>query len=379
MGRISFISDPNSAPLSGNPDRSYALAYMKPFMQGPARKRIYNLETRALLLDTGNLLFPLTINDEEYDNSYICSPYTACVSYAQEEMGKLGVKPLEAILYLLSASVGILLKKAQINKVASVNNWMLSTNLYPAWNGYDVAEIRDALIQAYPDHALMFRSLNRHSNDELIQAFIRDGFIIVPSRQVYIFDGRLSSYMQKHNSRIDAAVLQKTKYKVVPHEDITEADYPRIVELYNMLYLEKYSLHNPQFTVPCIADWHKGRLLEMTGLRNPEGTLDGIVGCFERNSITTAPLVGYDTSGPKNAALYRMLMALVMRRAHDKGMTLNLSSGASGFKILRGGVPFTEYSAVYIRHLSLGRRCVWHLTNFLLTFIGVPLMKAFKL
>jgi len=376
---ISFIRQEDVKHSDVGLNGQFAFEYICPFLLNNSEALIANIKTEAILLKTSQALFPATINTEEYANSYVCSPYTACVSYLQEEVEKLNNKPLEYILSAISKSLGLLLKKARINKVVSINNWMLSTNLYAEWDGLDLHEVRVFLEKEFPVHAFMFRSLNRHTNSHLIDEFLRHGFMIVPSRQVYIFDQALSSFMRRTNTKRDMKALKNTEYEVVDHEGLNENDYSRIVELYNLLYLEKYSLHNPQLTEKCIAYWHRKKLLTMIGLRNTKGVLDGVIGFFEVNGITSAPLVGYDTSVPRERALYRMLMALAIRRASDEGRVLNLSSGAPDFKRVRGGEPFIEYSAVYIRHLSWPRKFVWKLTNLLLTHLGVPIMKAFKL
>lgn len=376
---MKILYDINSCLVGSDTERKYTHDYMRPFMEGPSQQMISNLDTQSALLDTDDILLPVTINNEEYDNTYVCSPYTACVSYAKEELVKLKNKPLEITLGFISTMMGWLLKKASINKIVSVNNWMLSTNLYAAWDGSNISAIRKFLVAEFPNHALMFRSLNWHSSAALMKEFKKDGFVFVPSRQVYIFDDELFPWMQLKHSKRDARTLLKTKYKIINHTDITEADYPRIVELYNLLYLEKYSYHNPQFTLQCISYWHKTGLLQMQGLRNASGILDGVIGYFEKNGITTAPLVGYDTNKPKNLALYRILIALALQRAKNNKLVLNLSSGASGFKILRGGQAFIEYSAIYIRHLPWSRKVIWHLMNTLLTYIGIPIMNTFKL
>jgi hypothetical protein len=316
-------------------ERLYTLNYLRPFIDGDSQKSIANVKTKAVLLDTGKNLFPVTINFEEYGNSYVCSPYTACVSYAKEEMSKLNNKLLEMQLSSVVNILSLFLKKAKINKIVSVNNWLLSTNLYAQWNEKNIPEIKTFLIQNFSDHAIMFRSLNRYSNHALLDEFKDSGFILVPSRQVYIFDMRLHNYLDRHNTQIDLKLLNKTKYEIVDHHNITEDDYSRIVELYNFLYLEKYSYHNPQFTRLCIANWHQGKLLYMKGLRNADGILDGIIGCFEKDGIISAPLVGYDTNIPRNIGLYRMLIALILQRAAENDLVLNLSSGAADFKRMR--------------------------------------------
>lgn len=383
MGRklvdVALIMRYPAEHTADSPAEQYTLDYVFPFLSDDSSELVRNLVTEVAVLEAGDLALPVTINSAEYDNSYVCSPYTACVSYAREETGKLNNRLLERSLYALLSVLGVLLKKVAINKTISVNNWMLSTNLYPDWGGEEIGEIRSYLIRRYPEHAILFRSLNEHTNADLMGAFRAKGFALVPSRQVYIFDPALSPFHDKKNTKVDLKLLGTTDYEIVPHEGITEADYARITTLYSQLYIEKYSRHNPQFTRALIAHWHSQSLMHMIGLRGSDGILDGIIGFFEQNGVITAPLVGYDTAKPKALALYRLLMALAFRRAMEKEAVLNLSAGASQFKMLRGGAPFIEYSAVYTRHLSLGKRLTWLAIGFLSTHLGVRIIKAFKL
>jgi hypothetical protein len=173
--------------------------------------------------------------------------------------------------------------------------------------------------------------------------------------------------------------LQRTRFHLANHAELTPSDYPRIAELYRALYLEKYSRHNPQFTSEFIGLCHSNHLMTLAGLRDASGVLQGVVGYFERNGMMTTPLVGYNTAPPQKEGLYRMLIALVLRDAARKGIVLNLSSGAAHFKRLRGGMPEIEYSAAFVSHLSLGRKAVVHGIRTLVNLVGVPIMKRFKL
>lgn len=362
--------------FSDNP----ASPWLADFQRDTAARFIANVETDFRTLRVGDHELPVTINDTQFDSSYVCSPYTACVSYAREELHKLGKPWLEFALGGLLSGVSGILKRGQINRVVSVNNWLLSTNLYPDWDGAEIPDITKMLTRRFPDRVVMFRSLNEHTNGRLLERFRESGYLLAPSRQVYIFDRSLSNFRVKQNTRWDLKLLGNTAYEIARHDQIQRSDYRRILELYNWLYLDKYSYHNPQFTESFIELGHRQQLLEMTGLRNPEtGQLDGIIGSFERDGVTTVPLVGHDTALPRELGLYRMLMALAIDRADRLGLILNLSSGASHFKRLRGGVPFIEFSAVFHRHLPASRRAYWNGLNFLLTTIGAPLLRRFRL
>lgn len=150
------------------------------------------------------------------------------------------------------------------------------------------------------------------------------------------------------------------------------------LSLYKLLYLEKYSYHNPQFTERFIAAAMASGTLRLYGLRK-EGRLNAVMGYFCRNGIMTTPLFGYDTAVPQSVGLYRMLSACLIGQARENGHLLHESAGAAQFKRNRGAVADFEYSAVYERHLPWGRRWCWLLLDRLLNRAGVPLMRRMKL
>lgn len=358
---------------------TYEQDYILPFIQQKTSHWMSNIETQMYLFKTATQIFPLTVNQTEYKNSYVCSPYTTYISYAKEELYTLKQPILEKGLACLITSLGQFFKWARVNQAVHVNNWLLSTNLYPAWEGEDLLEITPFLLQKFPQHLLIFRSLNRYTNEALYAPFERAGYKMIPSRQVYIFDARKENYLNRPNTKWDLKLLEKKDYTLVFHESFREADFSRMEWLYRRLYLDKYSYLNPQFTEAYLRLCHQKNLLQMYGLRSKEGELEAILGYFCRNGVLTVPLVGYNTSLPQKEGLYRRLMALALREAFEKKQVLNLSSGASHFKILRGGVGIIEHSAVYEQHLPFFRRLPWGMLKIILDSIGVPLMKKYQL
>lgn len=346
----------------------------------PMPEMVRNVQTQCCFALLESRLIPITVNEFEYENSYVCSPFNAVITYPLEEVRLLpsqaGRRSITGLIY----GVSPWLKAAKINRCVAINNWMLSTNLYPrietaAWTPL----IEDVLVQ-YPKHAILFRSLNRATNTQLIDFLDRRGFALVPSRQVYMYDGSKADFLLRHNSKVDLQFLERQReYEIAHHDDILEDDDERVRQLYDLLYLYKYSKNNPQFTTRLIRNWRETRVMKFFGLRSQTGILDGIVGCFEVEGTLTAPVVGYDTSLPKSNGLYRLLMAIVLREAVTRKLTLNLSSGAAGFKRLRGGKPELEFTAVYYRHLPFHRRVVWRTLQCLLTRIGAPLLERYEL
>ena len=123
-------------------------------------------------------MLPLTINDEEYDNCYVCSPYAGAVSYPLYELCEVDSKLLQSGLAAVIHSLAPALRMGRINRVVCVNNWLLSTNLYPEWGGEGIQELTTALISRYPQHAIIFRSLNHATNEALCEALSRNGFLM---------------------------------------------------------------------------------------------------------------------------------------------------------------------------------------------------------
>ncbi|WP_407315377.1 hypothetical protein [Pseudomonas sp. nanlin1] len=347
---------------------------------------IANVSTRMALLDTGTQQLAVSINDghDPEDNCYVVSPRTAYSGYAREELKRLGRPWLTRPLSALTQGVDALLSAAKVDKLVQVNNWLLSTNLYPAdWDLHELPQISAFLQRLFPDHALCFRSINEFSNWELKQRLRALGFLSVPSRQVYLFDGRSgpdAAFLRHHNTRLDRTLLRRSPYEVVPGAALSDSDFLRVEQLYNLLYLDKYCRLNPHYSARWIQRGQREGWLQIRVLRNRvDGRIDGVLGWFGNDSTLSTPIVGYDTALPQKTGLYRQLTCLCLLEAVERRTVLNFSSGASGFKRLRGGQPQIEYSLIKVAHLPGRRRWIWRLLSVLLYGIGVPLMRKLKL
>jgi len=359
----------------------YAKRYLLPLLEEGTEPFVRNARTRLLVLSADGIPIPVTVNDEEYDNSYVCSPYTHYVSYAKEELILLGNRALIAALSALLSGIGLGLKRSRFNRVVHVNNWLLSTNLYPALDAEQWEAVLDKLLAVFPDHAIAFRSLNPSLNLRELERLRARKCRIVPSRQIYLLptgDSEYGNAKSRWLLKRDGAMAAKQGYEKIGPERMTEADVTRIAELYRMLYLEKYSYHNPQFTERYLTLALREGALELYGFRR-RGRLDAVLGFYVREGAMTTPLFGYDTSLPQETGLYRMLSALLIELARERGLLLHESSGAARFKRNRGAVAEMEYSAVHVDHLPLGRRWCWTMLARLLNGVGVPLLRKYKL
>lgn len=142
-----------------------------------------------------------------------------------------------------------------------------------------------------------------------------------------------------------------------------------------MLYLARYSKLNPAFTPAYIEMTHRTKFFQYRGLREADGVLSSVVGCFIRGGVLTTPIVGYDTSRPSEDGLYRIASVMFAQIAQEHGARLNGSAGAADFKRIRGARPVLEYSAYYTAHLSRARRAVFSSMEYILNKVAAPLMQ----
>jgi len=363
---------------------SHAALYVKNY-EAHRKALLGNVTTEMALLDTGTHQFPVSINDctPHPENCYVVSPMTAYSGYAQDEVRRLKRPSLERPLGWLLRVITALLESIRLDRIVQINNWLLSTNLYPSrWDGNNLPEITNFFASEFPDHAFGFRSLNPLSNSPLIQRLNALGYTAVPSRQVYIFDGRQgnqSPFLSHHNTRMDASLLRRKRYRILRGNSLKDEDFKRMEQLYNQLYLNKYCRLNPHYKAEWLRSGQRDGWLELRVLQSPEGRVDGVLGWFATDTTLSAPIVGYDTTLPKQTGLYRQLTQLCLQEAAARRVVLNFSSGAAHFKRLRGGQPQIEWSMVYVKHLPIYNRIVWKLLGGVLKMVGVPLMRALKL
>ncbi len=372
----------DALPWPETDDGRYARDYLLPWLKHGSAHFVANVQTTCFVLVVDEtIILPVTLNEQEYTNSYVCSPYAHYVIYAQEELVLLSQAWLRVALALLIRGFGGLCKLSRINRVVHVNNWLLSTNLYPELSGEQIEAVLTFLRQRFPRHAIVFRSLNDANHASLLAHLRRHRCEMVPSRQVYLMRPSDPSSLRAKARWLlkrDLTLLERQGYEVVQAHDLSEHDLPRLVELYNALYLEKYSTNNPMFTEAFLRLALSRQTLHLVALRKAQ-RIDAVLGYFCRNGLMTTPVFGYDTAMTQETGLYRMLSAVLWHIAQEKRLLLHSSSGAARFKRNRGAVPAIEYSAVYARHLPWQRRLCWHILSVLLEKIGVPLIKKYKL
>jgi hypothetical protein len=371
-------------PWPATEDGEYARRLLEPLVTYGARRLIDNVDAEVRALTVGDTILPLVLSNTapSIRNAYVCSPTTHYIDYAIRELAiEFPDWPrARALAGPMLDLLRPLLRWSDFERVVYVNNWLLSTNLYPELSSEALRAIRDTLAQTFPDRAIVFRSVNAQLNARLGTRLERLAFRAVFSRQVYLLDPRDPAYRRKKSFQKDMALARRTTYRWEDRDGIEPADIDRIKQLYDTLYLDKYSYHNPQFNARFIAEALRQGWLTFYVLREPAaGRVDGVLGFVERQGVMTAPLIGYDRSIPSSAGLYRLISLKLVEEAVARGRMLHQSSGASAFKRHRGSQPSLEYNMVYDRHLPPRRRRPWQLLELLSRVAIIPVMRRYKL
>lgn len=370
------LFDPLSAPPQGWPKgRAVERRYLEGIAHAGVTQLISNVQTQWLALTHVARVFPVTVNDGEIGESYVCLPQGAYISYALQELDIVNVGWLKPMLRMLVKGAARLLQAAKINRIVHLDNWLLSTNLHGDWEGDGVGAIRQHLVEAYPSHILAIRSVDPWSSPTLLRALQKDGWRLLPSRQIWVTQDLHVNWAKRNNTHNDRRQVRKSGLSIEHLATMRPDDASRIAQLYHMLYVGKYSPLNPVFSSGWITMTHEAGIVEYLVARDSDGVIQAVSGSFIRGGILTPPVVGYDTTKPPSAGLYRIASYLFSQTAAERGLRLNGSAGAAEFKRNRGATGVIEYTAMYVAHLSFRRRAILRLLEFVLVTLVVPVMK----
>jgi len=372
----------DQVPWPATPEGAYAHSLLGSLIRHGPQRLIDNADAEVRVLVAGDLVLPLVLGNPApmVKNSYVCSPTTHYIDYAKREVEiELRDQPFaRALVPPLLDLLRPLLLWSKFEQVVFVNNWLLSTNLYPSMPHELMQSLRDLLVRSFPQHAIIFRSVNDQLNTALMDQLQRLNFRKVFSRQVYILDPHDSRYQQKKSYQKDRSLARRSAYAWADAAQIQPADIARIKALYDDLYLQKYSYHNPQFnrhffTMALHEHWLTFLVLKR------QGRIDGVLGFVERNGVMTTPLIGYDRSVDAAAGLYRLISLKLVEQAAAHGLILHQSSGAAAFKRHRGSKASMEYNLIYDRHLAPRYRLPWQLLDTLSRTVIMPVMRRYRL
>ena len=325
--------------------------------ESTVERSVSNAKVKFIFPTFDGKILPTTISEHGLVNTYVCSLHSAFLRYPREELKIIKSRLTRYLLRLLFMPYDFFFDFIKIDRHLSFNNWLFSTNLPPQISLDVLREsTRDHSLQ-YPNYILAFRSLNARTHPEFFEIFRNTEWSLIPARRVYLYDNLGQAWKKKSLVRRERKKLHGSTFLSVLPEDLKETDFKTIHSHYEQLFLEKHSHLNPQLSLEYIYKLHHYSIVEFHGLRCPESEkLVGSFGIFERNSIMTVPIIGYELKKGKNQAVYRLLISRILELAEERNHFLNLSSGAGPFKSLRGGQPEIEFTAIYFRHMGMIKR-----------------------
>ncbi len=341
----------------------FAKAHLLPLIQEGTESFIANARTRLYLLKIDHWVIPLTVNEAEYQNCYLLNSYFVAANLKEkneqsQHWKAFFAKPLLGLF-------GSLLKAVKINRVVIINNWLFTTNPYPDLSHAQIQAITHFLQLQFPDHCLMFRSVNTYKGEAVYEALQASQFRMIPCRNVYLYDpsqtATLSSSILRKQKK-DSNRLSSRKYDVEEVSSLTPSEIGRLLELYRNVYVDKYSSYSPLYTDKFLLSGLKNRTFRLKLLKK-EGIIYGVAGFLEKDGYLLVPFFGYDTSIPQEEGLYRMLSAIIMQEIERSQLISHQGSGAGQFKKWRGFFEQVEYVGIYDRHLPLSRRLFWTLSH----------------
>lgn len=355
----------------------FAKRFLVPLVKNGTRYYIDNIDVEFRVLKVGEHALPLVLSDNDYKNSYVCSPYGHYIELALESLLNLKNSSLRYAAKKILVNLGKILKRGKINQIIYVNHWLFSTDLYPNELTPDqVSAAASFLKLKFPNHAIAFRSINAKTSPKLKKDLTQCGFKFIASRQVYITE---TSNPDLFNTRIiksDLKLWNEREYEIIENHQLSEDDGKQILNLYKKLTLEHHSHFNPCLNLRFIQLMIDRRLLQIRALKK-DGMINGVVGYVVRNHIFTCPFFGYDKSHKDHPRLYRLLSTLLLLEAKTKNEIFHQSAGASFYKTVRRASTCMEYLAVYTKHLPYKQRGTWWFLRKSMNVFGIPFMKKF--
>lgn len=356
-----------------------AQAYIDAFVREGSRAFIANLDTTVVARRWGEYLLPMTINHGEKAETFVCSPKVGYIDYPREELSRFPNRALVPALRAIIGAMGGLLTLTDLDRIVHINNWMMSSNHPLALDPSLARSQTEELTHLYPKHILAMRSLTRRYNTELIEALLSAGWVLLPSRQIFLVDDVPRECSPRRDTKRDAALWERGAFSYVESSDVSEADAARIVEIYNLLYLDKYSRLNPHYTARFVDMTQRIGMIRYLILRDAEGVIQGFGGMYTSHGHATMPLIGYDTRMAREHGLYRLVFHAGLRFAASRGLHFNMSSGATSFKRSRGATAEMEFTAFHVRHLPRWRGLPFAALQWVAEHVGMPILRKYDL
>ncbi|MBR7791042.1 hypothetical protein KDM87_00415 [Undibacterium sp. FT147W] len=248
----------------------------------------------------------------------------------------------DALSCLVYGPLSALMHTGKLDQAAVVANYLLPTNLYPAWDADDIQQMTTRLQTAHPQRPLMMPHLSAEVCPQLMQHLRNQGWKMIATRRVVLSDPQQS---------LQAGVWSEPDIEVVHQDQLTNSD---LLELY-ALYLQhkaKQSHHlQTDFSFAFFELCLETGFVELTGLRW-QGRWVGLLGTYTQTDSgwLTAPLMAWDQHLPLSVKPERLLHDLFVREAQQKQLRMHCSAELEIAPDCSHSA--IEYTAIYDQHLQ---------------------------
>lgn len=372
-----------------NPTSSLPSDPWSPFLThgllGSARL-IGNADVVISTIPLGNQLVPLVTNRSgRAECSWVTSLRNAYGPYARAETDLVHMNRFLQPLYVAASHAAeALLVAGGLAGGNFLNNWLVATNLYrPGLTLAEIAPPVAELCRRDPGLPVIIRSLTAPLHAPLMAELSAAGFLLLPTRQVWIVPRPASGEWRRHrDAQRDLELAKSTtdQWTWVPVKDFTDRDYATALHHFQRLYRERYPRFNPDYTEHFLRIAVATGFMEIVGLR-PSGrsTLSGFAGMVHRDGVSCTPVLGYDIDAPASLGLYRRLVLHAFQTCEARDTLFHLSAGAGLFKYNRGAQAQVEFAAVWANHLPLYRRAQLRVLSAAVRKWAVPYLESHRL
>jgi len=336
-----------------------ARKFLEPLVKNGISYYIDNIGADIFVLKIDQFVFPIIAAQKNYQDSFICSTYGQYISYAKESLQLIGNRFLERCARGFLTALGMLLRLGSLNSVVYVNHWLFSTDLYPEGiTPQQIEEITALLVQRFPGHAIVFRSLNSLTSAALMEQLKSEDFQLIASRQVFITNPKNPSIYKTPSHKRDLKLYKNNHFQVLDGDQLSSEECPEFLKLYQSLCLDHHSYLNPQFNSRFIQLVFEQRLLDFKAVKH-ERAIKGMAGYYICEGVMMSILFGYAKEDPEHMEIYRILNTSLLLEAQKRQLMFHQCSGASFYKSTRGAERCMDFMAVYTQHLSFKQKLSW--------------------
>ncbi|MCB1136575.1 MAG: hypothetical protein KDK78_09925, partial [Chlamydiia bacterium] len=184
-----------------------------------------NIHSQLLLLRLKNAVLPAMLCEGAYDDAFISNVVGQYTDYSRDELDSFDSKHLRWGAYAFLTVLKSALIRFQVNKCIAINNWPFASNLHPELSVDDLQAIKELCIERYPDHAVLFRSVNPELDAGLCFGLESCGFQEIFSRQVWMLNPDAKTLKIRHLKK-DLQLLEDSPYRILKHHEIRQEDAP---------------------------------------------------------------------------------------------------------------------------------------------------------